>query len=67
MIYDPKLWVVVSPDGLYWTGQADHELHAWRIALGYPRQDEIDEQYKACGWYAVPATVTWQKPTGDAA
>ena len=40
-------YVVVSPKGVVWIGLADDEQHAWTIALGWPRQDEIDYNKRA--------------------
>lgn len=52
-------WVVVCPKGLYYTGLHRDEADVWRVALGWPSVDEINE-HKALGWYAVTADVTWQ-------
>ena len=58
---EPKVWVVCGPDGLYWCGIVDGEDSAWRIAFGWPDEDDI-KAYKAKGFYAAEATITWQKP-----
>jgi hypothetical protein len=54
-------WVVVGPMGVSWLGHASDEADAWRVALGWPSQEEIDE-CKRLGWYASQATVTWPSP-----
>ena len=56
---EPIYWVVVSPYGVCWLGTANDENCAWKNALGWP---DI-ANFKKLGWYAVPANVTWQKPT----
>jgi hypothetical protein len=55
-------WVVVAPSGLVYVGLHENEADTWQIALGWPPAEEIAER-KAQGWYAAPATITWQKPT----
>lgn len=55
-------WVVVSPQGVQFLGFAVDETTAWSYALGWPDAKEV-ERYKALGWYATPANVTWKKPT----
>lgn len=54
-------WVVANPIRLFYVGLHDSEESAWRIALGWPTPEEIAE-LKAAGWYAAPATITWQRP-----
>lgn len=56
-------WVVVSPHGLIWLGHAVDEKCAWAYAtISFPDRKSPDA-YKALGWYAAPANVTWKKPT----
>jgi hypothetical protein len=58
-------WVLIAPSGMFWMGLARDEEDVWRQAsLGYqPLQWPMDvEMRKARGWYAVPATVTWERP-----
>ena len=59
---DKQPWVVVAPDGVDWLGHAKNERDAWTVALGWGDDEDI-ELYKQAGWYAAPATVTWNKPT----
>lgn len=56
-------WVVVAPGGVRWLGHAKNELDAWSVALGWPDAAEI-AHHKQIGWYAVEATVTWQRSGG---
>ncbi len=58
-LMDP--WVVVSPQGVQFLGHAVDEKTAWCYALGWPHPEEVS-WYKARGWYAAKATVTWRKP-----
>ena len=55
-------WVVVSPHGVAWLGYAVDEERAWAYATQnyVPRHEPT--HYKALGWYAAMATVTWAKP-----
>lgn len=62
-LMDP--WVVVSPQGVAFLGYAADEQTAWSYALGWPDAKEVSH-YKANGWYATKATVTWQRPTPPA-
>ena len=55
----PRVWVIVTPWGVQWCGIVDDETAAWATALGWPSDDEIGER-KAVGWYAVPATLSWE-------
>ncbi len=54
-------WVVVGPKGLFWVGLCEDEADAWSVSLGWPHLDEVAER-KRLGWYAAPATITWQRP-----
>lgn len=59
-LMDP--WVVVSPQGVQFLGYAVDETTAWRYATQSCEPRASVEVYKSRGWYAAPATVTWQKP-----
>lgn len=52
-------YVFVGPEGLNYVGLHESEESCWRIALGWPSQEEID-QHKARGFAVYPANVTWQ-------
>ena len=52
-------YVLVDPQGLIYVGLHASEESCWRIALGWPSQEEID-QHKAHGFAVYPANVTWQ-------
>lgn len=54
-------WVVVAPQGLDYVGLQEDEAGAWRCALGWPSEDEIEARKRA-GWYAAKATITWARP-----
>jgi hypothetical protein len=56
-----KAFVVVAPGGVHYLGLCSDEEDAWRVALGWPSAQEI-EQHKAKGWYAAEATLNWKKP-----
>lgn len=56
-----KTFVVVGPKGLDWVGLAENEADAWRVALGWPHEEEIADA-KARGWYVAEATVSWKRP-----
>lgn len=55
-------WVLVSPDGVMYLGLHGDEASVWRIALGWPDEDEID-RLKSTGWYATKASLTWELPS----
>lgn len=52
-------YVLVGPHGLKYIGLHDSEETCWRVALGWPSQEEIDH-HKALGFAVYPANVTWQ-------
>lgn len=56
-----QLYVIVSPEGVYWIGLHDSEFDAWSVALGWPNPSEI-EWYKSEGWYCAKAQATWKDP-----
>jgi hypothetical protein len=57
-------WVVVAPDGVFYIGLHEDEAGAWRVALGWPDDEEIAEK-KRSGWYAAQATTTWTQPNTE--
>lgn len=59
-----EMWAIIFPFGRIITGSACiTEAEAWRIALGWPCQEEEDiARFKSRGAYATKATLTWQKP-----
>ena len=54
-------WVLVAPHGVYYVGLHDCEASVWRVALGWPSNEEI-VQAKRDGWYTSEATIIWNKP-----
>lgn len=57
----PKTWVIVGPKGLYYVGLHEDEDAVWRVAFGWPDDDDI-QSYKLKGFYAAEATLTWKQP-----
>ena len=56
------MWAVVFPDGHIVTGSDfKTEADAWRIALGWPVQEEIDAAMKR-GVFAVKAQLRYSSP-----
>jgi len=61
------MWAVVFPYGYIVTGsELITEADAWRIALGWPGQKEIDDAIKL-GAFAVKARLRYYSPTGELA
>lgn len=56
-----KTFVMVGPLGLEYVGLHRNERDCWRVAIGWPSDDEIDQR-KADGFYVSQAQITWQKP-----
>lgn len=54
----PKVWVIVGPKGLYHVGLHEDEDAVWRIAFGWPDEEDI-KGYKNMGYYAAEAKITW--------
>ena len=52
-------FVMVSPQGLAYVGLHKDEADCWRVALGWPSDEEIAAR-KAEGYAVYPATLTWQ-------
>ena len=56
------MWAVVFPDGHIVTGSdLTTEADAWRIALGWPGPEEIDDAMKR-GAFAVKARLRYYSP-----
>lgn len=56
------MWAVVFPDGHIVTGSdLQTEEDAWRIALGWPSLEEIDEAIKR-GAFAVKSRLCYHSP-----
>ena len=55
-------YVFVGPNGLHYVGLHDGEDSCWRVALGWPSQEEID-LHKMHGFAVYPANVTWRTST----
>lgn len=55
-------WVVVSPHGLIWSGHAVDEERAWAYATNSFLERKTPDAYRAQGWYAARATLSWQPP-----
>lgn len=56
------MWAVVFPDGHIVTGSdLNTEADAWRIALGWPGPEEIDDAMKR-GAFAVKARLRYYSP-----
>lgn len=53
-------WVVVAPHGLVWSGHAVDEERAWAYATNSFEPRALPVVYKAKGWYAARATLSWQ-------
>lgn len=55
--------VIVNDKGeLQYVGDVGQtESDAWRLCLGWPRRNEVEE-CKRNGWYAAQATITVEKP-----
>lgn len=52
-----RAWVIIKPDGdIVLDSDFKSELDAWKVGLGWPSDDEI-EQAKKDGYRAVMATV----------
>jgi hypothetical protein len=58
----PKVFVVVGPKGLYYTGLHADEQSTWTVAFGWPDEEDI-KGYKNMGYYVAEATITWKEPT----
>lgn len=57
-----EIWAVVFSDGrIIAESDFENEEEAWRIALGWPDQDEIDEAKKR-GAFCVKARLEFQRP-----
>jgi hypothetical protein len=54
-------WVMVGPMGLEYIGLHPDAEDTWRVALGWPDAEEINDRIKQ-GWYVAEATATWQRP-----
>ena len=54
-------YVIVSPDGLVYVGLHESCVSAWKIFLGWPTVEEV-QQKKDQGWYCAKAEIKWQKP-----
>lgn len=61
MAGEETTWLIAGPKGLKWIGLCRSEDDAWRIALGWPDDEEIAEE-KRRGYYAAKPTVTWTRP-----
>jgi hypothetical protein len=53
-------YVMTDKRGLRYIGLHTSEEDCWRVALGWPSDDEI-EWHKAQGVRVYPATVTWKE------
>ena len=59
------MWAVVFPDGRIVTGSdLTTEADAWRIALGWPGSEEIEDA-KQRGAFAVKARLRYYSPNSD--
>ena len=59
------MWAVVFPDGHIVTGSdLNTEADAWRIALGWPGPEEIDDAMKR-GAFAVKARLRYYSPNRE--
>lgn len=53
-------FVLVGPRGVEYLGLHTDEADCWRVALGWPRDEDI-EAAKMAGRRVYPATVTWKE------
>ena len=53
-------YVLVGPDGVHYVGIHNSEDDCWKIALGWPSEEEILAR-KSEGFAVYPATLSWNK------
>jgi hypothetical protein len=64
-IYERRMWAVVMVDGSIVTGSDfRNEADAWRVALGWPDEEEIAEAKKR-GAFSVLGTFSYEVAKPD--